>query len=133
MMPDPKLEDRDLEILQLLWENGPLKPGDIQERLSFQMKNPALRWLLNDLVDRGQLFRRKEGKAFLYGAAVERRPLLEALGQKLRNLLFGGSALAMIGELAELQKLSADDLDHLKQIARKRAHGKKPNQKGNHE
>jgi BlaI family transcriptional regulator, penicillinase repressor len=125
----PKFDERDLEILQVLWKDGPLKPSDLQKQLSFQMKNPALRWLLNDLVERGQLHRRKEGKAFFYGAAVERRPLLRALGQKLRDLLFGGSAMAMIGELAELQKLSPDDLDHLKKIARKRGHAKKTERK----
>ena len=100
MAHDPKFDERDWEILQVLWKEGPLKPGEIQGHLSFQMKNPALRWLLNDLVQRGQLHRRKEGKAFFYAAAVQRRSLLKALGQKLRDLLFGGSALAMIGELA---------------------------------
>ena len=89
------------------------------------MKNPALRWLLNDLVARGQLHRKKEGKAFLYSAAVERRPLLAALGQKLRTILFGGSALAMIGELIEIQKLSPEDIDYLKKIARERDEHKK--------
>lgn len=133
MATNPQLDERDLEILQVLWEHGPLKPSDLQERLSFQIKNPALRWLLNDLVRRRQLHRRKEGKAFFYGAAVERRHLLQALGQKLRDLLFGGSALAMIGELAELQKLSPDDLDYLKKVARKRGDSKKAEQKGTHE
>jgi len=132
MAHDSKFDERDLEILQVLWKDGPLKPGDLQKQLSFRMKNPALRWLLNDLVERGQLYRRKEGKAFFYGAKIERRPLLEALGQKLRDLLFGGSALAMIGELAEVQKLSSDDLDYLKKIARKRD-PKKTDRKGNHD
>lgn len=133
MTCDPKLDDRDLEILQLLWKEGSLKPGELQKRLSFPMKNPALRWLLNDLVKRGQLHRRKEGKAFFYDAAVERKTLLEALGQKLRDLLFGGSALAMIGELAELQKLTPDDLDYLKKIARKRDNSKRTDRQGTHE
>ena len=125
MADAPKFDERDLEILQALWQNGPLKPGDLQKRLSFQMKNPALRWLLNDLVRRGQLYRRREGKAFFYGAKIGRRPALEALGRKLRDLLFGGSALAMIGEMAETQNLSPDDLAHLRKIARKRDLSKK--------
>jgi predicted transcriptional regulator len=120
MAPDPKLDDRDLEILQVLWQHGPQKPADLQPKLSFSIKNPALRWLLNDLVERRQVFRRKQGKAFYYSAAVERRPLIEALGKRLRDLLFGGSALAMIGELAELQKISPEDLDYLKKVASKR-------------
>jgi BlaI family penicillinase repressor len=111
------LDERDLEILQLLWQHGPLKPAELQKQFSHKMKNSALRWLLNDLVASGHLQRKKEGKAFLYSAAVERRPMLTALGQKLRTILFGGSALAMIGELIEIQRLSPGDIDYLKKIA----------------
>jgi BlaI family penicillinase repressor len=124
MVDASNLDHRDMEILQQLWQHGPLKPGELQQRLSFPMKNPALRWLLNDLVARGQLTRKKVGKAFVYSAAVERRSLLEAWGGKLRDILFGGSALAMIGELIDVQKLSPEDIDYLKTIARGQ---KKPN------
>ena len=124
------LDDRDMEILQLLWRHGPQKPTELQRRLSSEMKNSALRWLLNDLVMRGQLHRKKSGKAFLYSAAVERRPLLEALGHRLRTILFGGSALAMIGELIEIQGISPDDIDHLKQVAGRRKRLKKTLSKG---
>jgi BlaI family penicillinase repressor len=115
---DPHLDERDLEILQLLWEHGPQKPAELQSRFSHKMKNSALRWLLNDLVERGKLRRQKEGKAFVYRAAVERRPLLAALGRKLSNVLFGGSALAMIGELVDVQRLTPEDIEHLRKIAR---------------
>jgi predicted transcriptional regulator len=117
MARNTTLDERDLEILQLLWRHGPLKPGALHRHLSFEIKNPALRWLLNDLVERGQLRRAREGKAYLYSAAVERRPLLASLGRKLRDVLFGGSALAMIGELMETQKLSPKDIDYLMKIA----------------
>jgi BlaI family penicillinase repressor len=120
MKPTESLDERELEILQVLWERGPQKPSDLQDQLSFRMKNAALRWLLNDLVTRRQLLRRKQGKAFFYSAAIERQSMLEGLGRRLRDLLFGGSALAMIGELAESQKMSPEDLDFLKKVARKR-------------
>jgi BlaI family transcriptional regulator, penicillinase repressor len=111
------LDERELEILQALWAHGPQKPSDLQPRLSIRMKNGALRWLLNDLVARGLLKRQKEGKAFFYTAEIERRSLLESLGERLRDILFGGSAVAMIGELAESQKISAKDLAYLHKVA----------------
>ena len=120
MTRDTTLDERELEILQVLWQHGRLKPGEIQQRLTFEVKNPALRWMLNDMVERGQLRRTKEGKAFFYNAAIARRPMLAAVGEKLRNVLFGGSALAMIGELMETQKLSPEDIDYLKKLAGKR-------------
>ncbi len=119
------LEQRKMEVLHLLWLHGPLKPGEIQERLSFSIKNPALRWLLNELVAQRQLKRKKIGKAFVYSAAIERRSLLETWGGRLRDILFGGSALAMIGELIEVQKLTPEDIDYLEKIARERKASKK--------
>lgn len=119
MPPDSHLDERTLEILQLLWQHGPQKPAELQRRFSHRMKNPALRWLLNDLVARGKLRRQRQGKAFVYHAAVERRALLASLGRRLRDLLFGGSALAMIGELSDLEKVSAEDIAHLRRVARK--------------
>ena len=125
MSADSHLNERDLEILQILWQEGALKPADLQKRLSFTMKNPALRWLLNDLVERGQLHRRREGKAYLYSARIARRSLLAALGKKLQDVLFGGSAMAMIGELIEVQKLSPEDIEYLKKAAGQQDKSKK--------
>jgi predicted transcriptional regulator len=119
MKPLHTIDQREMEVLQQLWSHGPLKPAEIQKRLSFPIKNPALRWLLNDLVERGHLNRRKIGKAFIYSAAIERRSLLDAWGGKLRDIFFGGSALAMIGELIEVQRLTPQDLERLREIARK--------------
>ncbi len=118
MASDSHLDERGLEILQLLWQHGPQKPAELQGRLSQRMTNPALRWLLNDLVARGKLCRQKPGKAFVYRAAVQRRALISSLGRRLRELLFGGSALAMIGELGELQKLTPKDIAALRKISR---------------
>jgi BlaI family penicillinase repressor len=118
MPSESHLDERVLEILQLLWQHGPLKPSELQSRFSRRMKNPALRWLLNDLVARGKLYRRKEGKAFTYGTVIKRRELINTLGTRLRELLFGGSALAMIGELSEVQKLNPSDIALLRKVAR---------------
>ena len=125
MGSNSRWDERELEILQLLWRHGPQKPAELQARLSHGMKNSALRWLLNELVERGRLRRKKEAKAYLYSAAIGRRSLLAALGQKLRDVLFAGSALAMIGELIEVQKLSPEDIDYLRMVAGKRAEPKK--------
>jgi predicted transcriptional regulator len=123
------LDERELQILQALWQHGPLRPSEVQRHLSFPMKNPALRWLLNDLVERGQLQRQRSGKAYVYRPAVQRRPLIATLGRRLREILFGGSALAMIGELVDLKKLSPADIRELQKLAGENVGPRKPKRK----
>ncbi len=53
------LKPNELEILKVLWRDGPLKPADIQDQLFEPVKNLALRAQLTSLVKRGQLKRRR--------------------------------------------------------------------------
>ena len=49
----PRLTTAELEVMQVLWEHGELKPGEIQELLERDIKNPALRSILSILVETG--------------------------------------------------------------------------------
>lgn len=112
-MSDRLLTSEELEILSILWDEGPQKPNQLMEKLSFEIKNSALRWQLNELVERGYLRRESQGKAFFYDAAKPRRQVFGALTQKLKRMLFGGSAVAMIGEMMASGELSLEELREL--------------------
>ncbi|MCP4901376.1 MAG: BlaI/MecI/CopY family transcriptional regulator, partial [bacterium] len=85
----------ELEILKILWNEGPLKPGDIQERLSEPVKNSALRAQLASLVERGQLKRRREGKAYFYSAAAAKESTFQSLTRRIADVFFEGSSAAL--------------------------------------
>lgn len=112
-MPADLPNSGELEVLAILWEGGALKPAEIQERLPFEIKNSALRWQLGELVAKGWVERRREGKAFVYSARKARRSVFGGLAQRLKQTLFGGSALAMVGELIDSGALSENDLREL--------------------
>lgn len=125
------LNPKELEIMKILWEDGPLKPAEIQERLSFEIKNSALRWQLGELVEQGQITRRKAGKAFVYRAKAPQRRVLKSLTNRLAQVFAGGSAMALIGEMIDSQDgLTEEDIRELQKIAeRKAATGHNPNEK----
>jgi len=126
-MPRELLNADELEIMTALWERGPLKPAEIQEQLSSSMKNSALRWQLGELIKRGWLSRDLQGKAFLYRASKPRRSVFGLLTRRLKELLFGGSAMAMVGEMIEAGELTPEELRQLAEIAGARAEpGGKP-------
>lgn len=123
------IDPNELEILQVLWEYGPLKPSEIQPKLSFEIKNSALRWQLGDLVDKGHLARTKVGKAYYYEAKTPRESVFRGITRRLAEIFFSGSSAALLGQLIQSEDLSEQDMAVLRRIAGKRkdksARGKK--------
>jgi len=119
------LDPNELEILQVLWEHGAMKPAEIQARLSRPVKNSALRWQLGLMVESKQLARRKVGKAFYYEARVPRLSAFQKLTRRLAEIFTGGSAAALIGQLIESQEdLSEEDVRALRRIAARKVNNK---------
>ena len=116
------LKPNELDILKVLWRNGPLKPADIQDRLSEPVKNSALRAQLTSLIERGQLKRRRRGKAYFYSAATPRESAFEALLRRIADVFFEGSSIALVGQLIELaDDWTEEDLAVLRRIAERKA------------
>ena len=118
------LNARDLEIMSVLWEGGNLKPAEIQERLCSPVKNSALRWQLDSLMERGHVTRRKRGKAYFYRASTPRQRALKKLVRRMADVFCGGSAVALIGQMIESEHLTHDDIRELENYAAKKASGK---------
>jgi len=111
----------ELEIMKVLWEEGSLKPSEIQERLSQPVKNSALRWQLAALMEKGYVTRRKKGKAYYYRATTPRRSVLKRLTRSMAEIFSGGSAVALVGEMLDSEeKLSEEDIRELRRIAERK-------------
>ena len=63
----------ELEIMQVLWEFGSLKPAEIQANFPRTIRNAALRSALLVLMEKGHIERKKVGKAYYYSAITPSR------------------------------------------------------------
>ncbi len=125
------LKANELEILKILWDEGPLKPGDIQERLSEPVKNSALRAQLASLVVRGKLQRRREGKAYFYSGVAAKEPTFQSLTRRMADVFFEGSSAALVGQLIEsAEDWTEEDLEVLRRLAKKKAGEKRSSEDG---
>ncbi len=113
----PRLTSAELQVMQILWEHGELKPADIQERFVRKIKNPALRSILAILVQKGHLVRRKEGKAYFYKAKTRRQSVFLSRLRELVDVFCQGSSEALLMNLIKTQKLSEEELVALKRLA----------------
>ena len=108
----------ELEVMQILWEEGELKPGEIQGRYSRPIKNGAVRFQLKVLLEKGHITRRRVGKAYYYRAATGKEGVFRKMTRRLADIYCQGSTVGLIAELIRSEKLSAEDVRALEEMAR---------------
>jgi len=109
-----KLNENELEVLRLLWQEAPQKPAEIQKSFGWEID---LRSVLVAMVDNELLKRKKSGKAFLYSPRVRRETLLKRMVGQIANVFAEGSTGKLLMELAKVEKLSDQELNELRDIA----------------
>jgi BlaI family transcriptional regulator, penicillinase repressor len=110
----------ELEILKILWEVSPLSARDVREQLKQQsardLAYSSVITMLNIMVRKGYLKRRKDGKAFLFTPRVDRESVAGEMTGDLLSRLFDGSASAMVLNLIETADLDAEELTELRRL-----------------
>ena len=109
----------ELEVMQILWGHGELKPVEIQERYSRPIKNAAVRFQLKVLLGKGHITRRKVGKAYYYRAATGKAGVFKKMTRRMADIYCQGSTVGLIAELIRSEKLSVEDIRDLEELARK--------------
>ena len=110
------LNKNELEAMRILWEQGQLKPTEIQHHFSWPIDNGTLRSILKVLVEHDVVTREKSGKVFLYEAKRTRNRILANVTKKLANTFSGGSTKGLIAQLIEAEKLSPEEIEELQKI-----------------
>jgi predicted transcriptional regulator len=111
------LNQNELEALRILWEQGELKPADIQASFSWPIENATLRSVLVNLVGKKHIARRLQGKAFFYAAKVPKGTLLQTMMQTLARVFAGGSHQELVAQLMETSDIKTSDLKLIRQTA----------------
>jgi predicted transcriptional regulator len=113
----PQFTPGEMKVMRLLWEHGEMKPADLQDRFPEPIKNPALRFYLTTLLEKGHVTRRKVGKAFYYKPATRPRSAFRSVLGELVDTYCGGSIQTLVLNIIKSEKLSEDDLIALKRLA----------------
>lgn len=120
-MARPKQEQptpAELEILKVLWEQGPLTVRDVMEvlnRTSPERAYTTVMSLMNIMTDKGLLKRTPQGRAFIYAAKAARDKTLGNMVNDLLGRAFAGSASALVAHLLDETNPSKTELDEIRQ------------------
>lgn len=120
-MPRPRqsgLTENELEVMQILWSQSPLK---ISEILDFLQRSPkpaytSLLTLVQIMEKKGYIRHQKKGKAFLYLPVLQQKKYLVTEVKRLAKRLFGGSPGALVLNLVKQEQLSEAEIKALKEL-----------------
>ena len=118
----------ELEFMEVLWADGEQNSDAVQRSLARKgrdLTDGSVRKMLQILLEKGQLTRRREGRSFLYTAKSQAR---HAKGRMVRDLVqrvFRGSAPRLVASLFETQKVSDRDLAEIKRLIAEHEKGSK--------
>ena len=111
------LNRNELEALRILWDETSLKPAEIQSRYTWEIDNGTLRSVLANLVEKGHVTRKLNGKAYLYSARVPKQTLLKNMMTSLARVFAGGSPQQLVAQLVETGDIKPADLKFLTEAA----------------
>ena len=117
-----KLPPRERQIVDILYQQGPLAVADICDALPDQLSGSAVRAMLKRLEDKGYVQRSDSERGYLYSPTVaDSVAKKSALSDIVKTFFNGSPASAASALLGMSDKLKDDELNELEQmIARAR-------------
>lgn len=110
------LYDRELEVMEVLWERGPATVAEVREALEDEMAYTTVLTVLRRLEEKGYVGHEEEGRAHRYHARVERAAARESALDRLTKKLFQGSPELLLTHLMSRRKLSKAELKRLRAL-----------------
>ena len=110
------LYERELEVMQVLWERGPSTAREVREALTDEMAYNTVLTVLRRLEDKGYVGHEEEGRAHRYHALVEPQAVRDSALNRLTRRLFRGSPEFLLTHLVSQRKLSHAQLRRLREL-----------------
>ncbi len=110
---DQTLTPLELEIMQVLWEQGASTAAEVQPKLKGDLAYTTVQTMLTVLLKKDKVTREPEGRAHRYRAAVSKD---RATGGALKDMvkrMFGGSPEALLMALVDTRQISAEQLTRI--------------------
>jgi predicted transcriptional regulator len=117
----PKPTDAELEILQVLWENGPSPVRFVNDKLAERKEvgyTTTLK-LMQIMFEKGLVTRNTDARSHVYEAAIERDATQRNLLGTFVDNVFSGSAMDLVMQALGNHKASKDELDQIKALIEK--------------
>ena len=116
-----KPTEKELEILQILWNNGPVAVKDVHDAMGGYERNgyTTILKLMQIMHEKGLVARQKSGKLHLYEALASRDDTRQFMLDKMIHSVFQGSAMQLVMSALGNTKSSKAELSEIKRYLEK--------------
>jgi BlaI family transcriptional regulator, penicillinase repressor len=117
----PPLSEAQLEIINIVWDQGKATVGKIWKALAKRrsISRNTVSTMVTRLEEKGWLRHRVIGGTFLYSATHPREKVLPRMVHRLVDAAFQGSAEGLVLTLLEGGRLSAEEVERIKAMLEK--------------
>jgi BlaI family transcriptional regulator, penicillinase repressor len=126
--PTPsKPTEKELEILQILWQKGSVSVKEVHEALGGEQTNgyTTILKMMQIMHEKGLLTRQKSGKLHLYCAVPSQENTRQQIIDKMIDTVFQGSAMKLVMSALGNKKSSKSELQEIKKYLEKLEGGEK--------
>lgn len=105
----------ELEILQVLWEQGPSTVREVADALNRKRSRAytSILSMLNVMFEKGLVARKLQGRAHVYRATASRQRTLGRFVNDVLGRVFEGSATSLIAQVLAQSRPSPAELDKI--------------------
>ena len=123
-MPAPEydLGPAELEVLKILWDEGPAPVRTVMNALHARGRKIAyttVQTMLTRLEQKQFVRSDKRGLAFVYKASISREKISRSRLKTLLEQLYDGAAGPLVLQLVKTERLAPDELAQLQQLIEK--------------
>lgn len=122
----PKISSAEWEVMNVLWEKGPLTATEVFEALpsGHEWKQKTVNTFLTRLVEKEALSAEKRDRAYVYTAVVTREACVQQESDSFLKRVFNGAAGDLMLHFCSRSDLTADEIRELERFLKAKKAGK---------
>jgi BlaI family penicillinase repressor len=114
----PAISEAESEVMQVIWSRGPSTSEDVVAALEHhgRWQEATVKTLLNRLLTKQALAAHKDGRRYVYSAALTREDWMSAESHGFLDRMFGGQVAPLVSYFSQQRKLGKKDIEELKRL-----------------
>ncbi|MGH7565953.1 MAG: BlaI/MecI/CopY family transcriptional regulator [Gemmatimonadota bacterium] len=115
-MTPVELAEREMEVMQVLWDRGSATVSEARERLDDPLAYTTVLTVFRTLEEKGFVRHEEEGRAYRYYPLIERHQARRGAVGRLLDRAFDGSAELLMAHLVAERELSPDQIRRIRRL-----------------
>lgn len=113
---DVAFTERELDVMGVLWEDGPATVAEVQERMPDALAYTTVLTILRTLEEKGHVRHEAEGRAYRYYPLVDRKAAGASALRRLVRKVFSGSPELLLTQLVSERGMTAKQLERMRKL-----------------